>query len=111
MSRSDEELINEAREHLSVLRQHMASAGLEDQTVADAVSMRLAAAIEAVSQCSEDRRMRMFGEDWVLMWATRNRIAHGYAFVDLSIIESTVAEDLPLFEARLQREIDGDAPN
>lgn len=54
--------------------------------------------------------MRMFGEDWVLMWATRNRIAHGYAFVDLSIIQSTVAEDLPLFEARLQRELDGEMP-
>lgn len=110
MSRSDEELIIEAREHLKVLRQHLSAAGLEDQTIADAVSLRLAAAIEAVNQCSEDRRMRMFGEDWVLMWATRNRIAHGYAFVDLSIIESTVAEDLPLFEARLQREIDRETP-
>lgn len=111
MSRSDEELINDAREHLRVLRQHMASTGLDDQTVADAVSMRLAAAIEAVGQCSEERRTRMFGQDWVLMWATRNRIAHGYAFVDLSIVESTVAEDLPLFEARLQGEIDDGAPS
>lgn len=107
MSRSEQELISDALEHLRVLRQHLASTDLENQTVADAVSMRLAAAIEAVSQCSEARRTRMFGDDWALMWATRNRIAHGYAFVDISIIEATVAEDLPIFESRLRQEIDG----
>lgn len=107
MSRTDEELIVSAQEHLKILRQHLSRTQIEDQTVADAVSMRLAAAIEAISQCNEEVRTRMFGEDWVLMWATRNRIVHGYAFVDLSIIRSTVEEDLPLFEARLQRELDG----
>lgn len=104
MSRTDSELIVVALNHLEILRAHMARAGLQDQTVADAVSLRLAAAIEAVSRCSEDLRLKLFGDDWPLIWATRNRIAHGYAFIDLSIIATTVEDDLPRFENRLKEE-------
>lgn len=87
-----------------MLRQHLSAKGLNDQTVADAVSLRLAAAIESVAQCSDELRNRLFGEDWPLMWATRNRIAHGYAFIDYSIIEATVEIDLPIFERVLRQE-------
>lgn len=106
MSRSDAELIVDAQHHLAILRQHLVRGDLDDQTVADAVSLRLAAAIEAISQATEDMRSRLFGEDWNLMWATRNRIAHGYAFIDLAIIGATVDRDLPWFEAALQQELD-----
>ena len=79
---------------------------LDNQTVADAVSLRLAAAIEAISQATEEMRSRLFGDDWSLVWATRNRIAHGYAFIDLAIIRATIDGDLPWFEAALQKELD-----
>jgi len=82
MSRSDRELLQDASAHLLILRGHLGARGLDDQTVADAVSLRLAAAIESLAQCSDDVRTRLFGDDWPLMWATRNRIAHGYAFID-----------------------------
>lgn len=106
MSRSDREYILDAQQHLAVLRQHLQRGHLDDQTVADAVSLRLAAAIESISRASDDLRSRLFGDDWSLMWATRNRIAHGYAFIDLSIITATVTDDLPWFEAALEQEIE-----
>lgn len=89
-----------------ILRSHLASRGLDDQTVADAVSLRLAAAIESLAQCSDDIRTELFGDDWPLMWATRNRIAHGYAFIDSSIIQATVEEDLPEIERAISAELD-----
>lgn len=39
------------------------------------------------------------------MWATRNRIAHGYAHVDLTIIRATVEQDLPGVETALNAEL------
>ena len=47
MSRTDLEIAQDALDHLSVLRSHLTRGDLSDQTVADAVSLRLAAAIEA----------------------------------------------------------------
>lgn len=46
--RSDEQLIEEALTHLGILREHLSRGDLADQIVADAVSMRLAAAIDAL---------------------------------------------------------------
>ena len=104
MRRSDEELVAEALMHLSVLRKHLLRGDLDDQTVADAVILRLAAAIEALANGTDELRTRAFGDDWPLIWATRNRIAHGYAYIDMSIVTVTVQQDLPWLEDRLQEE-------
>lgn len=104
MRRSDEELVGDARMHLAVLRRHLTRGDLDDQTVADAVILRLAAAIEALANGTDELRMRAFGDDWSLMWATRNRIAHGYAYIDMSIVTATVQRDLPWLEDRLREE-------
>jgi uncharacterized protein with HEPN domain len=103
VSRSDRELLADALGHLEVLRSHQARGDLDDQTVADAVCLRLAAAVEAVASMSSDVRADAFGEEWPLIWATRNRIAHGYAFIDRNMIEATIDKDLPGFEATLRR--------
>ena len=47
--------------------------------------------------------VRRNGEDWSVIWATRNRIAHGYTFIDRAMIEATLHKDLPGFEATLRR--------
>ncbi len=103
MSRSDRELLADALGHLEVLRSHQARRDLDDQTVADAVCLRLAAAIEAVANMSSNMRVGAFGEEWPLIWATRNRIAHGYTFIDRDMIEATIDKDLPGFESTLSR--------
>ena len=104
MTRTDNELIRDALDHLRVLHLHLERADLADQTVADAVSLRLASAIESVSACSAEVRDRVFGNEWAVAWATRNRIAHGYAYVDLNVIRATVKHDLPRIEAALSAE-------
>jgi uncharacterized protein with HEPN domain len=103
VSRSDRELLADALSHLEVLRAHQARRDLDDQTVADAVCLRLAAAIEAVAGLTADVRANAFGEEWPVIWATRNRIAHGYTFIDRAMIEATLHKDLPGFEATLRR--------
>jgi uncharacterized protein with HEPN domain len=78
---------------------------LDDQTVADAVCLRLSAVIESVASITDDLRSDAFGEDWPLIWATRNRIAHG-ALIDRTMIASTIDNDLPGFEAAIRRLLD-----
>lgn len=105
MTRTNTELARDALEHFAVLRRHVERRDLADETVADAVSMRLSAAIEALSQTDESFRTRVLGSEWRVMWATRNRIAHGYAHIDLEMIRSTVEHDVPEVERRLRAEI------
>lgn len=73
---------------------------------ADAVSMRLAAAIDALRTPDGSLEDRLFGEDWQFMWAMRNRLTHGYITVDLRIVEATISGDLPDFERTLRAELD-----
>ncbi len=105
MSRSDSELVSDALEHIRRLHEHLDRSDLADQTVADAVSLRLAAAIESLSSASQSLRDRVFGDQWPSVWATRNRIAHGYSYVDLAIIRATVEQDLPHVEEALSAEL------
>lgn len=102
MSRSDQELIMDALDHIDVLKGHLDRGDLTDITIADAVNMRLSAAIETLAQTTRDFRERHFGQEWQLMWATRNRISHGYAFVDVEIIQKTIENRLPRVEAQLR---------
>lgn len=105
MSRTDREVTQDALDHLVVLRTHLSRGDLNDQTVADAVSLRLAAAIEAIAHGSDGLRERLFAGEWGIAWATRNRIVHSYIYIDHGIIAATVATDLPDLESALLAEI------
>jgi uncharacterized protein with HEPN domain len=102
VSRSDAELVRDALDHIAAVRRHTERHDLADETIVDAVSLRLSAAIEAVSRASADLRERVFGDDWAIISATRNRIAHSYSHVSGDVIRATVAEDLPGFEKQLR---------
>lgn len=80
---------------------------MSDDTVADAVSLRLAAAIDAAARVHEARRQVIFGDSWPLAWATRSRILHGYIFIDRRIIENTVQENLPQIESAMRHAVEG----
>ncbi|MEZ5087317.1 MAG: HepT-like ribonuclease domain-containing protein [Tessaracoccus sp.] len=67
--------------------------------------MRLSAAIEALQTGDPPLGERLFPGLWDDIWATRNHIAHGYAFIDASIIEETVKNDLPKFDHVLRGEL------
>ncbi len=103
MSRSQAERVRLAREHLKALRRHVARGELEDELIFDAVCQRLAAAIEGLDQLAPALLRQEFGADWKLIKATRNAIAHSYAFVDAALIRSTIAKDLTTLEAGVER--------
>lgn len=102
MSRSDEELIRDALDHIDMLNAHLTQGSLDNPLIADAVNMRLSAAIESLSQTSPEFRDEYFAGEWKLMWATRNRISHGYSYVEPSLIELTIMNRLPALEESLR---------
>ena len=102
MSRTDEELVRDALDHIEMLNHHLSQGSIEEPIISDAVCMRLSASIESISQTSAEFRDRYFAEQWHLMKATRNLISHGYFFVDNEVIRDTVAKDLPGLEAKLR---------
>lgn len=102
MTQSDAEHIANARAHLEVLPSHMLRTDLADDTVFDAVCMRLSAAIESISAIDSGARDRALGAAWPAMASVRNRIAHGYTYVDREIIDNTVRHDLDELERGLE---------
>ena len=106
MSRTDRERITDALNHIEAMHRHLSRQNLSDGTVADAVSMRLSAAIESLRTADGGLESRLCGDDWKSMWAMRNRLAHGYISADLGIVRTTVSEDLPEFERNLRRKLD-----
>ncbi|MFE6233756.1 DUF86 domain-containing protein [Cellulosimicrobium sp. NPDC057862] len=102
MRRTDADHARDALEHLAMIGHHVAEGGWGRQVVVDAVCLRLAASIEAASRLSEEARTVAFGATWPVIWATRNRIAHGYATVDPQIVRATVENDLGGYAAALR---------
>jgi uncharacterized protein with HEPN domain len=103
MSQTDQEFIDEALYHLSVLESHLQRGDIDDPLILDAATIRLAAAIEALSHLPEDRRRELFGEDWHAMWSTRNRIAHRYVRLDNDVITRTIERRVTPLVSMLQQ--------
>lgn len=78
-----------------MLKYHLLQGPIEDPTISDAVNMRLAAAVETISQTSAQLRETSFGDDWRHMKSLRNRISHGYSLLDRELVKGTVEEDVP----------------
>lgn len=95
MSRSQAELVNEALHHLTVALEY-SKLDLASPVVIDAISLRLATAIDSLNRLPTEVLDVTFGRDWPLMRGMRNRIVHGYTSVDSSTIRATVTEEIPL---------------
>jgi uncharacterized protein with HEPN domain len=109
VSKTDASYAAGALENIAHLRNHLTLGSLDQQLVIDAVCMRLGAALEEASHITPEARELAFGGRWPAMWATRNRIAHGYLEIDSGTIAATVGHDLDDFEAAL-RSLAGGAP-
>lgn len=92
-----------ALEHLEILQFHLTRGSLEDRLIFDAVALRLASAIEALSGVDERVLLSTFGDRWYAIKATRNAVAHNYTWVDERRLADTVREDLDEFEAGVRR--------
>ncbi|WP_022868935.1 HepT-like ribonuclease domain-containing protein [Schaalia vaccimaxillae] len=93
-ARTEEELIREAIEHLTLAIDHSGH-GLEDQMVRDAVAMRILAGIDSLNGLTQARLIGLFGQDWPAMRGMRNRITHGYSSFSPDFITQTVEYELP----------------
>ncbi len=78
---------------------------MSDEVIADAVSMRLSAAITAVHDGDPALGQRLFRSEWTDIWGMRNRLSHGYVTTDPAILVDTIAYDLPAFEKALRGEL------
>jgi uncharacterized protein with HEPN domain len=105
MKYTEDDIFADALEHLNILTQHQHRGGIEDQLIIDAISMRLLAAIDVLSRLPDDRRDALFGDSWHAMRGLRNRIVHGYAEVDPTIIAATMDHNVPQVIAILRREL------
>lgn len=92
----------EALAHLDAVHRHLEKGSLADETVADAVSLRLAAMIESLHRGAPSLTTDLFGDEWTVIWGMRNRIAHGYAWIDIDTVRATVEQDVPHVEAALR---------
>lgn len=102
MTRTREELVTEAVAHLDAIHRHLSRGSIDDETAADAVSLRLAACIDSLHRGDPELTTELFGDDWAAIWGMRNRIAHAYTWVDIETVRATVNDDLPDMERTLR---------
>lgn len=104
MSRTQRESLLEALVHLDQVARY-AERDFSDDAIRDAIALRLAAAIDALTRLPSDEVIGMFGDAWYDIKATRNRIVHGYLTVSSEIIDATVTEDLPELRSIIERRL------
>jgi uncharacterized protein with HEPN domain len=98
--RSPTELLEVALAHLEIAQRH-AELDLDAQVVTDAIALRLAAAVEAIGRLDAGLRDQVADDHWERMRGMRNRIAHGYASVSVSMVRATVERELAPLVSRI----------
>lgn len=96
------DVLDEALAHLEVLRRHVGEVGMDDPLGFDATSLRLSVAIDCVTRLPQDLQDVAYGDQRSAIRAMRNRIAHGYFWIDPDVVRDTVRHDLDPFEHRLR---------
>lgn len=91
--------LDRALEHMTVIHRHMSRGlDLDDPLLRDAVSMQLAATIDALKAAntvSEDAVAGSFGDAWTKIQGMRNALVHEYFEVNVEVLKSTIENDLP----------------
>jgi len=95
VTRTEQEILEEALDSLELVASYVAREDRTKQLVLDAISMRIIAGVEALNKLDPQRREELFGDGWTHMRAMRNRIAHGYEFVDPEVVLETATRDVP----------------
>jgi uncharacterized protein with HEPN domain len=101
--RSDARHLDDAREHLRILDEHLSRGTLDDALIRDAVSHGLEGAIDAVGKVSPDLLRAEAPDDWPTIAGMRNLLAHPYAALDQEILQNTIDNRLPNFVQLIDR--------
>ncbi|BEQ14453.1 HepT-like ribonuclease domain-containing protein [Desulfoferula mesophila] len=90
---------------LRMIRSYIATSSekafLDDPQLQDAVIRRLLVIGEASARMPEAYKLAHPDIPWHKMSGMRNRLVHGYAEVDMSLVWDTVQNDLPPLETSL----------
>jgi len=107
VSQTPARIVEEALEHLGLIRSHLAYVPTHPQVALDAVCLRLSAAIDRVGSLPPEMRDAVCDGRWADARAMRNRIAHGYATVDPVLVLKAIERDLEPLENRLVQMAEG----
>jgi uncharacterized protein with HEPN domain len=95
MSRTIDELLNEALVHFDAATEYAQATDPDPGMLLDAMSMRLVAGLETLTRLPDGHADRLFPSEWPDMRGLRHRIAHGYGAINLTRVRETVTGDLP----------------
>ena len=96
-------MLDYAQEAITLIR-GKSRADLDADRLLNLALVRLIEMIgEAASHVPSDERAWYPGLPWAQIVGMRNRLIHGYDFVDFDILWQTVVEDLPELVAALKR--------
>jgi len=98
-------MLDYAREAVALIA-NRTRADLDGERILQLALVRLIEVIgEAAARASAECRERYPHIPWAQAIGTRNRLIHGYDFVDYDILWRTVQEDLPVLITELEKAI------
>ena len=96
-------MLDHAREAVALM-QDKNRPHLEDSRVLQLALVRLIEIVgEAAGRVSKEKQSELSNIPWAEIVGMRNRLIHGYDFLDLDILWQTVNEDLPVLIAELEK--------
>ncbi len=104
MSRTPEEALTVALFHFDAVAEYVAE-DVTRQMAIDAIALRLASGIEAMSKLDRTYLEDLFGE-WHAMRGMRNLIAHGYIVTDSALVLESAVHELPSIVKVVRGELD-----
>jgi uncharacterized protein with HEPN domain len=103
VSRRDDERLEDILASAAAIVRHLQRGGLDDGLVFDAVRVRLIEIGEAVKDVDPGLLANEPDVPWIDVAGMRDHLAHRYFDTAYSILEATVAEDLPPLVAATAR--------
>lgn len=74
-----------------------------NETILDSIFFRFIQIAENATKLSKELKAREHKIDWGAISGLRNRIVHDYGHTDLSIILSTLKEDIPALKSVIEK--------
>ncbi|GIG37697.1 HepT-like ribonuclease domain-containing protein [Cellulomonas pakistanensis] len=101
MKRTTTDLADDALEHLTLIRRYVGEYGLDEEVALDAVALHLSSALDCIGKMPAADRDAACGSEWPQIRSLRNRIAHGYLWIEADVVRGVVREHLDGLEQRL----------
>ena len=96
-------MLDFAREAIALIAGKSTDEVMQDRVLSLAITHLVETIGEAASGISASRQASLSEIPWRRVIGTRNRIIHGYANVDVRVVDSTIRDDLPALVSSLER--------